>query len=431
MHFSFSFSAPRPVSILGMIVAIAIQTGNAVADDAQWTGQVRGLVSAQSDSMNSPLTLAGQLTPGLIPASVNTAALETELHLSNHHLSVIATVQGRIDDIAHTNTSASSIWVNELVSSIDQGAWQFSAGKKIVGWDVAYGFRPNDVVQQEKRRSLISTTVIGRPLLMAEYFNADTAVSFVWVNPLRSHDTISNSADIAEEQAFATRLYYRAGSLDLHAFTRLGQHTRGSVGAAAAWVATEALELHASLRYLQRSPVSTIETENSLIQHSSPWSSGVKKHAGQALLGGTWTSEDQHSFLLEAWWDGTALSGQQWRAWTRKNQQLRNSVNTLPQLSHEIAYNLAWQSQPLSTSANLRRNNVFARWSWQTSTWQPAIDLLWTPEDGGRITTASLGWQGDQWRIDGGFRQYGGPSTAVLAQLPARQTAYASASWSF
>ena len=27
--------------------------------------------------------------------------------------------------------------------------WQWSAGKKVLSWDVGYGFRPNDVVQQE------------------------------------------------------------------------------------------------------------------------------------------------------------------------------------------------------------------------------------------------------------------------------------------
>ena len=39
--------------------------------------------------------------------------------------------------------------------SAEHGAWAFSAGKKVLGWDVGFGFRPNDVVQQEARRSLL------------------------------------------------------------------------------------------------------------------------------------------------------------------------------------------------------------------------------------------------------------------------------------
>lgn len=114
-----------------------------------------------------------------------------------------------------------------------------------------------------------------------------------------------------------------------------------------------------------------------------------------------------------------------------RNQNLRNSIPYLPQLQKEIGYNLAWQNQALTTSGNLRRKNVFVRWSWQDSGWQPAVDLLWTPEDNGRITTASLGWQGDRISINGGIRVYGGPNRAVMAQLPDSKTAYVSATWAF
>ena len=59
------------------------------------------------------------------------------------------------------------------------------AGKKVVGWDVGHGFRPNDVVQQETRRTLLSATPEGRPLLQLEHFGAESALSLVWVNPQR------------------------------------------------------------------------------------------------------------------------------------------------------------------------------------------------------------------------------------------------------
>ncbi|MBP6251327.1 MAG: hypothetical protein KA387_01160 [Rubrivivax sp.] len=67
---------------------------------------------------------------------------------------------------------------------MEAGAWAFSAGKKVLGWGVGYARRPNDVVQQEvRRRSLSGTSPQGRPLLQAEYFDADSAYSLVRVNP--------------------------------------------------------------------------------------------------------------------------------------------------------------------------------------------------------------------------------------------------------
>jgi hypothetical protein len=57
--------------------------------------------------------------------------------------------------------------------------------------------------------------------------------------------------------------------------------------------------------------------------------------------------------------------------------------------------------------------------------------MLYTPADAGRVITAALGWQGDRVRLDGGVRVYGGPDSAVIAQVPTRRTAYVAGTWSF
>ena len=242
-----------------------------------------------------------------------------------------------------------------MYASHDGGAWQFSAGKKIVSWDVGYGFRPNDMVQQEERRSLVSTTLEGRPLLLAEHFNADAAWSLVWVNP-----TGAVGDPGGKEPALAARFYQRSGAVDWYGFARSGAQTGASVGAAVAWVASDALELHGSAR---------------LLDHS----------VSQVLLGGTWTTEDQLSLLAEAWWDGTAT---------------------------------------------LQRN-LMLRLSWQHEGWQPALDVLYTPQDRGRVLTSSLSWQGDRVQVQGGLRVYGGPPEAVYRQLPLSRQVYAALTWAF
>ncbi|MFZ6767421.1 hypothetical protein ACO0LM_10060 [Undibacterium sp. Di26W] len=398
----------------------------AMAEEADFSGQVRGLVNNISSNSSSQLAIANQLVPGLTNSHTQLAVMETELRANAKGINAVATVQGQLNDGGRTQATA---WLNELYGSMGEGAWQFSAGKKTIAWDVGYGFRPNDVVAQEKRRSLISNTIIGKPLLSAEYFDAHTSVSAVWVNPGHAATT-----DVADEQALAARLYHHVGGVDLHGFARYGQNNGGSVGAAASWVATDEMEMHASLRYMRHDTGLRMNADNTLLQRNTPWQNSTQNNIVQAMLGANYTTASQHSFFLEVWWDGTALSGREWQDWNTRNQALQNSatsVNHLPPMRQVIGYNLAWQNQALSASGNIRRKNVFARWSWQENNWQPSLDILWTPEDHGRIITAAMGWQGDRISINTGLRLYGGPARAILAQLPDSRMAYVSATWAF
>lgn len=307
---------------------------------------VSGQIRVQQDELQANTMLARP-----VPVPAGYATLEAELRASGRGVTAVATLQQR----QQGESSDSRAWFNELYASHDGGAWQFSAGKKIVSWDVGYGFRPNDMVQQEERRSLVSTTLEGRPLLVAEHFSADAAWSLVWVNPTGSAEDPGG-----KEPALAARFYQRAGAVDWYAFTRHGAQTGTSVGAAVAWVASDALELHGSARVLNDS-------------------------TSQVLLGGTWTSANQVSFLVEAWRDGTAAP------------------------------------QP----------KLMLRVSWEHEGWTPALDVLHTPADQGRVVTGSLTWQGDRVQVQGGLRVYAGPPGAVWVQLPVRRQAYVAATLAF
>ena len=322
--------------------------------------QISGQVRLQWNGQQAEALPQGRAA---LPASG--AVLETELRASGHGVSGIVTLQQQRQQGQATDSRA---WVNELYASHDAGAWQLSAGKKIVAWDVGYGYRPNDMVQQEERRTLVSSTLEGRPLLIVEHFSADTAWSWVWVNPVKSAQELG-----AQEPALATRLYRRDGTVDWHGFARLGAHTGASVGAAAAWVASEALELHSSWRWSER-----VDSNN-----SNPWQPRTEGDVTQWLLGGTWTAANQLSLLLETWSDA--------------------------------------QSQ----------RNLYGRLSWQHEAWQPALDLLYQPADQGRVVTASLIWQGDRVQLQGGLRVYDGPANAQVLMQPVRGQAYVVGTWAF
>lgn len=210
---------------------------------------------------------------GTAPPSA--ATLDTELHGRWRALSGnLVFTQQRPEGGAWRSDAR----VNELYASGDALGWQWSAGRKIVAWDVGYGFRPNDVVQQEQRRTLLPATPQGRAVVQAEHFDAQAAWTLVWVNPQRRGDPGTGG----DEEALAGRAYRHVGAADWHAFARAGEHTRGSLGLATSWVATDSLELHASARRAGAIDVT------------------------QALAGSTWTGENKLSLTAEAWFDGSA-----------------------------------------------------------------------------------------------------------------------------
>lgn len=413
----------RSITLGALALACACSCGAQTSlAGPQINGQVRLLWDQRQANAAGPLAAANTLAAGTTDVPGSGATLETELRSSGRGWTASATLQQQKQQDEPTQSRA---WFNELVATHDGGSWQFSAGKKVVAWDVGYAFRPNDVVQQEERRSLVDSMTEGRPVLMAEHFDAATAWSWVWVNP-----TAASDAQGAREPALAARVYRRQGSLDWHGFARLGAHTGASVGAALAWVASDALELHGSLRYLERADSLVIDPQASALVGSNPWQAASVQHTAQALIGGTWTHESQLSVLAEAWWDGTALSDGQWDRWQSRNAALAN-LPSLGAPAGAAAGNLAWQAEAFNASSSLRRSNLYLRLSWEHEGWQPSLDLLYQPADGGRIVTAALLWKGDRVQLQGGWRGYGGPDNAVLSQLPTRSIGYVAATWTF
>jgi hypothetical protein len=417
----------RPPWARGVLAAaLAFAWPHATADAFAFSGELRAVAEPQSANPRSPLVEAAAIAPGLVAPQRGSATLSAELRARGHDLNANLLLQ---QVRSPGGESHGHVRINELYASraLPFGSgWQGSAGKKIVAWDVGYGWRPNDVVEQEARRLLIAQTPEGRPLLQLDRFDADTAWTVVWVNPTRQGSPPAQERG-ARESALAARVYRHAGAADWHGFLRIGQHSRASVGAALARVATNSLELHASARLAQRHDGWALDASaGGQPVAVNPWSLTTQGGASQWLLGLNWTGAQQLGLLAEIWHDGTALSDDGWDRWTQRNRALPAAAAP----REAVAGNLAWQAAPW-TAANLRRDNLFLRMSWQHDAWQPAVDLLFTPADRGRTATASLAWQGDRWRLEGGLRQYGGPDKAVLAQLPLRRSGYLAATRAF
>ncbi len=409
-----------------LCAVIGASSLSAFAHSAEVSGQVRGAWVDRQVAEAGPLAQANQLQAGSATVEPSAATVQAELRASGNAgpftVHAVATVQARNPQ---GGTTVSDGWLNEAYASGKALGWQWSAGKKVVSWDVGYGFRPNDMVQQEVRRALASEALSGKPLLMAEHFDADTAWSLVWVNPLEAQ---SNTG--AKEAALAARVYRRAGAVDWHGFARNGEHTGASLGAAASWVATDALELHASVRAYQHANSLSSKNTGTGLSATNPWQARCTGAGQQLLVGGTWTHESQIGVMVEAWHDDTALSDAQWNDWTARNQALPVWLNRRVPAS-AVAGNLAWQGHAFGASSNLRQDNVFVRLSWQHERWQPALDVLYTPADQGYVTTASLLWSGDHVKLEAGLRTHGGPEAAIVRQLPVQRQGYVVATWAF
>lgn len=421
--------------------ALALRALGSAAQAAAFEvgGELRAVVEARGANDAGPLAAAVQLAPGIAPPARNATRVEAELRgvwrpiwlqpaVSALHANLLLAAQrpegGPTDSHAR---------VNELHADSDLGAWQLSAGKKVVGWDVGYAFRPNDMVQQEERRTLLAVTPEGRPLLQLEHFGAQSASSLVWVNPQHAGDDASEERG-ARESALAARWYRRAGAADWHLFGRWGQHTRASAGVALAWVAGDELELHGSARALQRHDGWRIDPRATTMPvTANPWAQTTLAGTSQALLGASWTGAAQQSVLLEWWHDGTAPSDATWDAWSARNGALV-SFAAQPGLPGAglaaAAGNLAWQATPFN-GASLRRDNVFVRLAWQPDHWLLWLDALVTPSDRGHLVTLGVQWQGDRVRLNLAARAYGGPARSLLAQLPQRRMGLVAATWAF
>lgn len=415
----------RVLAIAGLLLAGGFASVH--ADDAP-NGELRLHRDERTASTQGPIASANALQPGLVADSPSAWVAEAELRhtLRAAGLSFGFNLLG-LHERPDGGAARTHGRVNELYAAAERGAWAFGAGKRVLGWDVGYGFRPNDLVQQETRRTQLGATPEGRPLLQVEHFTEAAATTLVWVNPERLNAAPDDSRG-ARESALAGRYYRRDGALDWHGFARLGERTGGSVGAALAAVVGDELELHGSLRLLQRHDGWRYGAATaSAVLSANPWSQVTLGGANQWLVGLNWTGAEQQSVMVEAWHDGSALPDADWRQWTARNTALAAS-SPIPPAAR--AGNLAWQATPFD-APSLRRDNLFVRLAWQPDHWQFTFDTLLTPADRGHVLTAGVQWQGDRWRLNASWRVYGGPAASLYAQLPIRRSGLLLATWAF
>ncbi|MGC3997984.1 MAG: hypothetical protein QM767_11025 [Anaeromyxobacter sp.] len=349
----------------------------------------------------------------------------TEVVLRARREGTVGELSLRLEDRGELGTVSAAV-VTELYQELYLGAaGHLTVGKKVTPWDVSFGYRPLDVVQQERRLAFVPYALEGIPQLTWELFGEAWAVSILWTNPLSGRQAVP-----VHDEAGALHLFARAGDADVHGVSRWSERTGLQAGAGVALVAGETLELHGSARWQARGehlappargpgggPITTTPPGQVPTQHELSAVAGLTLTPGAGL-----------SFIAEGWLE----SRRGLRGHLAPARRARGGAALAPGRRRgrvppaAVIGNLAWGLGAFDRPSLLRQN-LFLHASRPTGRLEPAVDLLFTPEDRGWAVTGTAAWQGERLRAEGGVRLTGGPPGAAHRLFPAWAMVYVAA----
>jgi hypothetical protein len=388
------------------------------------TVTLRAIPEYHEERADSPFAVSNDLT-GL---GRDVANGEVELRAKPFDVNLVATARATKREGSDAD---SEIILNEMYYDTQVAGQHIGLGKKIMSWDVGFGFRPLDVIQQENRRILFTTTLEGIPYVAWERFGEKDAWMVVLANPGHGMET-----DPRDDQSLAVKYYLRTEATDWHVVARISERYHWENGVAFSRVQGEGTETHGSLLYQSRyeKRINRLAGQSTvLLAASDPVETRTFDDGIKALVGFTWTGEAGWTLLGEAWYDCSAYTHDEWQqvADLTRAQLGLQGVPGIP--AGAIPGNIAWSAQYFG-QPNLLRENLLLHLSHrgtETRSIDPALDVLFTPEDGGWVATASVHYEGNRFRLDAGYRVFGGPTDSAYRLLPEDRIAFVALQVSF
>ncbi|WP_432463773.1 hypothetical protein [Agarivorans sp. QJM3NY_33] len=310
--------------------------------------------------------------------------------------------------VALKQNQQTQLRVAELFWSGEVKGKNLLIGKQRLNLGVGYGFRPLDIFSPYQRNPIAIQVEQGLAVVSLSQFSDADELSLFYTDAYLSHD----SAAFAQ-RGIGIRNYRLTGHQEWQGLAYVDNQRGLNLGGS--WITTlgDAWELHAESRYQQyysqmmsRLDFPPLDRQAAIIEQQFA-------NAWQTLFGMTWTNLVGDNLIIEYWFDNRALSLRQWRAVT--------------QLSRDLQV-LGSQFDPLRLSQaavfqgnNLVQHNLLLHWHRDLTDWQPALDLLFSPSDGGLISTAKINYEFSQgWTLGAQLRYLGGKNDAVYQLLPER-----------
>lgn len=402
-----------------LLVALAF-CGSTEAQDLTVGGDARLYLRSTTGTSGGPLLSARQFDGDGSLLERGGGFSDGMLRLASSH--AVFSVSGTVDRASHKG-GRSSVRTGRVLEGYltgDVGELKVFAGKRVVSWDVGYGFRPNDVVQSEDRHALIAPRLEGQVMVAVDWYGERSSAT---VLTARQRDTGAlPSMDLYPEGIVAGRGYWNVDGNDLYLFLKAGRLSRISTGIAAVTVPSESTSLYGSVRYLERRRAtmfaSGLATGVGELASSNPVMVASAGSAWQSMIGATWTSPERLSLIAEVWWDGLAPGATFWRDWQARNAQLLALGGLGGQAGPVAAYagNLRWQATALE-QRSLWRRNLLLRAAKKFGDLEVSAEALAWLNGGGGMLTVGASQDLDRASLEVRWRQYLGPQSGLAGQL--------------
>jgi len=307
-----------------------------------------------------------------------------------------------------------SSYINQLFYDDKNEYFSWTFGKKVISWGVGHGFRPLDVIQNENKRAVNPPALIGVPLISLEKFSDSSAWSLVWTNPLYG----KNESVVNKSESLALRYFRFSENYDFHLVGKFSREKKTEGGFGTTYIINDNASLYGSALYIKRysKMINYLIDSGTLYSSDDPMGKVYYSEGLRANIGFQWTGDSGFSVLLESYYDGQAYSK---KDWDRLNLLTQNQIafsSSIP--FRALESNIAWSSYAF-TQDNLVRENYLLRLSYDNRDGlKPYVDLLFSPDDGGLLSTISVTYERNNQRFSLGFRNYGGKNNSVFRNVP-------------
>jgi len=297
----------------------------------------------------------------------------------------------------------------------------FSIGKKITSWGVAYGFKPIDIIANQDLQTTTQLSQEGVAQLALDYYTGLGSISLV-VAPNTYQGNLN-----------AIRYYQSMDEADVQTVIAHSTDYGWQLGVAGVWIATDSLAIHGEIlsqENYSKSINSLVNTTNPIpISTTDPfknqtYTKGVKWLAG---LNYSWGS---HNLIAEYWFNPLAYTTQQWQGLFDLAKKQKNLKGKFGLTDEAIYGNLAYDLSAMQTT-KLMQHNVFLRWAYEGDDWKPSVSVLYAPEDKGVMLTLATTREFNWFKLNAGVRRFTGDSASVYAQLFSTGQIYATLSRDF